>query len=117
MRVSKLLEDEPFHQRIQTLISARSSFVDERLQGLRPLHSKPYRVKVGGYDLTPGGAFDQKLAMANLSRDDITKRLLEHAAIPRLFDLVVQLREQLGSASEITIHRLLWAYGASTIAT
>ena len=116
MRIFRLLEDDWFHQRTLALISARTSFFDARLQGLRPLHSKPYRVNVGGYELTPGGAFDQKLAMANLSRDDFSSQLLEHAAIPRLFDLIVQLREQLGGVSEITIHRLLWAYGASTIA-
>ena len=116
MTIFRLFEDDWFHQRTLTLVSARTSFFDARLQGLRPLHSKPYRVNVGGYDLTPGGAFDRKLAMANLSRDDFSSQLLEHAAIPRLFELIVQLREQLGGISEITIHRLLWAYGASTIA-
>ena len=115
--VFRQLQDDPFHQRVPTLISARTSFFDERLNGLRALFSEPQRIDIGGYDLSPGGAFDQKLEMAGLSRDDLPHHLIEHAVVPRLFDLVVRLRDKLGSVHEVTVHRLLWEYGASAIAT
>ena len=114
--VLQLLEDEPFHGHTSILVSARTAFFRERLRKLRALTSEPYQIDVRGYDLTPGGEFDQKLTMEGLSRDDFSDELRKHAAVPRLFNLVVHLRERLGSVSEITIHRLLWAYGASTIA-
>ena len=112
----QLLDDDPFHQRSLLLLSARTNFVREHLRALRSLHSRPYRVEVRGYDLSPGGEFDQKLAMQGLSRDDFSDDLINLAAVPRLFNLVVPLRNRLGSASRITVHRLLSAYGASAIA-
>lgn len=117
IRLFQQLQDDPFSQRTLTLMSARTSFFKERLNELRTLLTKPRRIDIGGYDLTPGGTFDQKLALAGLSRDDLPDQLIEHAAVPRLFDLVIRLRETLGAVSEVTVHRLLWAYGASTIPT
>ena len=111
------LQGEPFHQRTWTLMSARTSFFDERLTGLHMLIAKPERIEVGRYDLSHGGTFDQKLKLAGLLREDLSEGLLKHAAVPRLFDLVVQLKDSLGDAREVTVHRLLWAYGASTIVT
>ena len=115
--VFRKLQDEPFYQRTLTLMSARTSFFEDRLHGCRALVDEPQRIDVGGYDLSPGGTFDQKLALAGLSRDNFPSHLVNLAAVPRLFDLVVQLRDDLGDASEVTVHRLLWEYGASTIVT
>ena len=109
------LEDAPFHQRTRTLISTRTTFFEERLHGLRRLIASPYRIDIGSYDLAPGGEFDRKLALAGLSRDALSDHLIRHAAVPRMFDLIVRLRSDLGSVADITVHRLLWAYGASAI--
>ena len=109
------LEDDPFHQRARTLISARTTFFEERLHGLRGLIASPYRIDIGNYDLAPGGEFDRKLKLAGLSRGDLSDHLIRHAAVPRMFDLIVRLRSELGGVADITVHRLLWAYGASAI--
>ena len=109
------LEDIPFHQRAVTLISARTTFFDDRLDKLRRLIAPPHRIVVGNYDEAPGGEFDRKLALAGLSREDLPDHLVRHAVVPRMFDLIVQLRSELGSVREVTVHRLLWAYGASAI--
>ena len=109
------LEDIPFHQRAVTLISARTTFFDDRLDRLRRLMAPPHRIGVGNYDEAPGGEFDQKLALAGFSRDDLPDHLVRHAVVPRMFDLIVRLRTELGGVREVTVHRLLWAYGASTI--
>ena len=84
------LEDDPFHQRARTLLSTRTSFFGDRLNGLQGLIATPHRIDVGNYDLTPGGEFDQKLAMtrpgrdrltglAGLARDDLSDHLIRHA--------------------------------------
>lgn len=109
------VEDPTFHQRAVTLISTRTTFFDDRLDKLRGLIAPPHRIDVGNYDEAPGGEFDQKLALAGFSRDDLPDHLVRHAVVPRLFDLIVRLRSELGGVREVTVHRLLWAYGASTV--
>ena len=118
--VFKQLQDNLFYQRTLTLISVRTSFFKEhleRLDNLRLLLTQPRRIAIGNYGQNPGGAFDQKLALAGLSRDDLPDELVKHAVVPRLFDLVIQLKDSLGDVSAVTVNRLLWAYGASTITT
>ena len=109
------LQDNPFHQRARTLISARTTFFEDRLHGLQSLIASPHRIDVGNYDLTTGGEFDLKLELSGLSRDDLPDHLIRHAAVPRMFDLIVRLRSKLGDVGEVTVHRLLWEYGASAI--
>ena len=109
------LEDAPFHQRVLTLVSTRTTFFEDRLHRLGDLIASPYRIDVGNYDLTPGGELDLKLELVGFSRNDLPEHLLRHAAVPRMFDLIVHLRSELGDVGEITVHRLLWAYGAFTV--
>ena len=109
------LEDRPFHRRVATLISTRTTFFDDQLDRLRRLIAPPDRIDVGNYDEASGSEFDQKLALAGFSRNDLPDHLVRHAVVPRLFDLIVRMRSELGDVREVTIHRLLWTYGASTI--
>ena len=109
------LADQPFHQCTRTLISARRNFFDEHLNGLDRSLVTLRRINIGNYDLAAGGEFDQKLKRAGLSREDLPNHLIDHAAVPRMFDLIVRLRSDLGSVQEVTVHRLLWAYGALAI--
>ena len=115
--VFRQLQVDPFHQRILILMTVRTSYFDKRLDGCRTLVDKPHRIEVGNYDLAPGGEFEQKLALAGLSREDFPPHLINLAVVPRMFDLVIQLKDALGDVNEITAHRLLWAYGASVIFT
>lgn len=109
------LEDAPFHRRVLTLISTRTTFFEDRLNRLADLIAPPFRIDVRNYDVAPGGELDLKLELDGLSRSDLPEHLLRHAAVPRMFDLIVRLRSELGDVEEVTVHRLLWAYGASTI--
>ena len=113
--ILRQLEDAPFHQRVLTLVSTRTTFFEDRLYRLEGLIASPSRIDVGNYDLTPGGELDLKLKGVGLSRSDVPDHLLHHAAVPRMFDLIVHLRSELGDVGEVTVHRLLWAYGAFTI--
>ena len=117
LAILRLLQDDPFYQRTLILISCRTSFFDEQLNGLNLLLESPHRIDIGNYEQTPGGTLDQKLALAGLTRDDLPAHLVDHAVVPRLFDLIVRLRNKLGDVREVTVHRLLWEYGASTIFT
>lgn len=75
LRIFHQLEDDPFYKRTLTLISSRTSFYEERLNELRALVANPVRIDTGKYDLEPGGAFDQKLELAGLSREELSDEL------------------------------------------
>ena len=111
------LQGEPFHGRIRVVASARNSFVEERLDKLQRWAWTPTPIEVGPYDETPGGEFDKRLEAASLTRDDLPGSLVELARTPRLFDLVVSLRNRLGGVEGVTVHRLFWEYGATAIPT
>ena len=111
------LQGDPFYGRMHVIASARESFVSDRLGNLSGLFSEPSRVEVECYDTTPGGEFDQRLAAEGLSREEMPETLVDLAKVPRLFELVIQLKDQLGSVEGVTIHRLLWEYGASSMTT
>ena len=111
------LQDDPFYRRTHVLASARQSFVSDRLGNLSDSISTPARVEVVCYDTVSGGEFDQKLAAEGLTREEIPEGLVHLAKVPRLFDLVIQLKDQLGGVEGVTIHRLLWEYGKSSFTT
>ena len=111
------LQDDPFYRRTCVLASARASFLSERLGNLSESISMPARVEVECYDTAPGREFDQKLAAEGLSREEIPEGLVDLAKVPRLFDLVIQLKDRLGGVEGVTIHRLLWEYGKSSFTT
>ena len=111
------LQGDPFYQRAYVIASARESFVSDWLGNLSGLFSEPTRVEVDCYDTTPGGEFDERLAAEGLSRAEIPETLVDLAKVPRLFDLVIRLKDQLGGVEGVTIHRLLWEYGASSMTT
>ena len=105
------LQNEEFEGRIQVIATSRSSFIQDRMHDLREWAWNPVRIEVGPYDDSLGGEFDQRLAASNLTRDDLPESLVEFARVPRLFDLVVTLRDRLGDVGSVTVPRLFWAYG------
>ena len=102
--------------RAHMIVCARTSFADERLGGMADQWVAPIRIEVGRYDLGEGGEFDQKLALAGIARSELSEELIQLASVPRLFDLVVELKAELGGTEGVTKDRLLWKYGASAVA-
>lgn len=100
--------------RVRVISITRHLHFTEKLKHLRSLLLKPRKVEIGPYDDTPGGEFDQRLALEGLTRDDLHPDLIEFARTPRLFSLVVRLRDKMANGGEVTIHRLLWEYGRDT---
>ena len=109
------LQDEPFYGRVCVIASARASFVAERMENLRGRVWQAKRIEVGLYDDRAGGEFDKKLTIAGLDRKDVPGSLVELARVPRLFDLVIRLRDRLGGLEAVTEHRLFWEHGATAI--
>ena len=112
-----LLQDEPLCQRVRVLASVRNSFIEEQLGNLVGWIAQPVRIEVGPYDDKPGGEFDQRLQAAGMSRNDMPDSLKELARVPRLFDLVIRLKDRLGGVERVTVHRLIWEHGATALRT
>ena len=109
------LLEEGLRGKVRLLLSARKAYLEESLGRLDAAFGGICRIEVGPYDLAPGGEFDKRLESEGMSRADVPDQLIKLASVPRLFDLVVRLRDELGDARDVTVQRLLWAYGANAI--
>jgi hypothetical protein len=110
----KALQGPAFGGRVRVIVSARPHYLTEKLSGLKGLVERAVEVKVDAYDIEPGGELDKMLALEGLARSNLHPDLIDLARTPRLFKLVVKLREQLVDAGKVTVHRLLWEYGRDT---
>ncbi|MXS82064.1 hypothetical protein [Nitrosomonas oligotropha] len=115
LQLLKILQSEFFSSKIRVIISTRKHHFENKLGSLRGLISVAESIKVDNYDTTPGGELDQMLAFEDLTQADLHPDLIELARTPRLFALVVQFRDRLIEAGQITVHRLLWEYGRDTL--
>lgn len=115
LRFLQILQAEPFVGRVRTIGTTRKHHFEERLNYLSGLIARPRLIEITQFTDEPGGELDQRLAHDNLSRDDIQAELLPFARTPRLYDLVIKLRDRLDTSTEVTVHRLLWEYGRDTL--
>lgn len=111
----KTLQHPAFGGRIRVIAITRHLHFSERLKHLQGLVVESLKIEVGPYDDCPGGELDQRLTLEGLTRNDLHSDLIELARTPRLFSLVVRLRNQLMDGGQVTIHRLLWEYGRDTL--
>ena len=115
LRVLQCLQANPFAGRIRVIATTRKHHFEERLNHLSSLIAHPVIVEASQFTDENGGELDQRLAHDNLTRDDIHPDLLPFARTPRLYDLVIRLRDRLNASTEVTVHRLLWEYGRDTL--
>lgn len=106
---------EQLREKTRILATVRRDFFETRLNRLSSLRPTAAIIDVGSYDLSAGGEFDQKLEMEGLDRSALSKDIIDLASVPRFFNLVVKLKDQLESTAEITVSRLLWEYGRSDL--
>ena len=87
----RLLQGEMFKGRVRLLLTSRTTYFEQDLRSLRSVAVRPDVIRLGSYDQTPGGEFDQILALYGTSRAAIHSSLHSLAATPRLLPLVVRL--------------------------
>ena len=114
LRMLQNFQRKPFSGRVRVVASTRRHHFEDRLSKLRGLTVAPVQVPVGRYN---NNEIDQMLEYGGLSRGELHPKVLDLARRPRLYNLVVQLRERLVEAGQITVHRLLWEYGLDTLGT
>lgn len=115
LRVLQCLQADPFAGRVRVVATTRKHHFEERLHHFSSLIVHPAIVEVSQFTDEPGGELDQRLAHDKLTRADVHPDLLPFARTPRLYDLVIRLRDKLDTSTEVTVHRLLWEYGRDTL--
>ena len=115
LAILKIFQSELFATRIQIICSTRKHYYEERLLNLRGLPVSGTQIYVSPFGIEPGGELDQMLEFEDLEQSDLPSDVIELARKPRLFGLVVYLKEALKSPGQITIHRILWEYGRDTL--
>ena len=114
MSLLKVLQGSAVTGRIRAIVSMRTHFFEDKLRKLRDLVAPAVQINLGVFDATPGGEFDKMLEFEGLDRNDLHSDVIELARNPRLFKLVIRLREALVEPGQATLHRLLWVYGRDT---
>lgn len=111
LQLLQLMQDRPFSGRVRTVMTTRPQHFEGALGRTRSLVESAEVVRVERFDDAPGGELDGMLAAHDLTRDDLHPDLLDFARVPRLFALVIRLRDRLTDVGRVTTHRLLWEYG------
>lgn len=111
LSLMKTLQDAEFSGRIRVILSSRPHHYSQKLHDLNGLIDRPQEIEVVKYDQSEGGELDQMLAFEGLKQSDLPGDLLDLARVPRLFKLVIKLREKFDINDTITVHQLLWEYG------
>jgi hypothetical protein len=109
------LQSGPFAGRVRILSTTRPLFLETQLRNMTALIFAPKRIDIGPYDTAPGSEFDTMLANGSVPRSEIRDELIPLASVPRLFDLVLRLRDRLHGLKWITVHGLLWEYGRDSL--
>ncbi len=115
LQLLKVLQDDPFADRVRVILSTRSHHYEIELANLCGLLVPAVVAPVDVYDLSPGGELDQMLAFETLTRERLHPDLIPFARVPRLFHLVVRFRERPVETGQVTVHRLLWEYGRDSL--
>jgi hypothetical protein len=115
LQLLQVLQGRSFEGKVRVIVSTRTHYYQGKLGKLRSLAVPAIEVVVNVYDTTDGGELDQLLAFEGLTRTDLHDDLVKIARTPRLFRLVVQFRDRLIEAGQVTVHRLLWEYGRDTL--
>lgn len=111
MRMLQILQDRPFSGRVRTILTTRPQHFEATLNRTRSLAEPAEVVAVGPFDDAPGSELDMMLVAYGLKQSDLQPDLVGFARVPRLFGLVIRLRDRFADAGRVTTHRLLWEYG------
>lgn len=111
IRLLQILQGKTFCSSVRVIVSVQTHFLENRLQGLRSASDTATRIGVDPYSNTPGGELDKLLAAHEIPRAQLSSELIGLACIPRLFPLVVRFRQEASLKGDVTVNRLLWAYG------
>ena len=112
LAIMKTLQAVPFADLVRVILTTRPSHFESDLREFKALLVRPIRLNVNDFS---DAELEQLLALRHLSRADLSPDLIPFARNPRLFSLVISVRERLTGVRDVTLHRLLLEYGRDTL--
>jgi hypothetical protein len=109
-RIVQVLQGGVFRLRVRIILTTQSNYLEQSLHDIQRLPGIT-RIGVEPYDVSPGGELEQMLMHHGRTLASLNAELLPLARIPRLFPLVMKLSANVQLEGDVTLPRLLWAYG------
>lgn len=106
--LGQALQADSLAGKVRILFTTRRHFFDTNMRQFASLKFAATQVPVGGYS---PDELEQLLRLNGIDKADIPPSLLNLAATPRLFPLIVRLKNSDALRADATVLRLLFEYG------
>ena len=106
--LAQALQADALAGKVRILFTARRHFFETEIRKLASLNCAATQVPVGSYS---PDELDQLLILNGMEKADIPPSLLHLASTPRLFPLIVRLKDSDALRADATVLRLLFEYG------
>lgn len=106
--LGQALQADSLAGKVRILFTSRRHFFDTNMRQFASLRFAATQVPVGGYS---SEELEQSLQLNGMGKADIPPSLLNLASTPRLFPLIVRLKNSDALRADATVLRLLFEYG------
>ncbi|MEN9367395.1 MAG: hypothetical protein RL489_1753 [Pseudomonadota bacterium] len=106
--LAQALQGDTLVGKVRLLCTARRHYFEEDMRQFRELVIRPAQVRVGTYSPSE---LEELLRLHSVSSSDLPHGLLDLASTPRLFPLVMRLKDKDAIRSDASVLRLLFEYG------
>lgn len=112
LSLAQALQSDELAGRVRMIMTCRRSHFEQDLRALAQINPRPTPIGVSVYDDTE---FDEVLSLHGMKREQLHEAIRPLARTPRLFPLVVRLKDNDALKSDATVHRLLFEYGRDVL--
>lgn len=106
--LAQTLQGDSLAGKVRLLCTSRKHYFEEDMRQFRELVVRPMQVRVGAYSPME---LEELLRLHGVSSSDLPPGLLSLASTPRLFPLVLRLKDKDAMRSDASVLRLLFEYG------
>ncbi len=106
--LAQTLQGNTLAGRVRMLCTSRRHYFEEDMRKFRQLEARPSQVCIGPYSPSE---LEELLRLHGVSISDLPPGLLSLASTPRLFPLVMRLKDKDAMRSDASVLRLLFEYG------
>jgi len=106
--LAQTLQGDTLAGKVRLLCTSRRHYFEADMRQFRELVERPSQVSVGAYS---SSELEELLGLHGVSSSDLSPGLLSLASTPRLFPLVMRLKDKDAMRSDASVLRLLFEYG------
>ncbi len=108
LALAQTLQGDTLAGKVRLLCNSRRHYFEEDMRQFRELVVRPVQVRVGPYSPIE---LEELLRLHGMNSSDLPPSLLDLASTPRLFPLVMRLKDKDAIRSDASVLRLLFEYG------